>query len=73
MYITSSVIAWAILFYILIFLIGSVSGALIAFRIVNNYIDKEMTKAKQCREVRKRANGSEIFHELEAEVECSKF
>lgn len=72
MYITSSVIAWAVVFYVLIFVIGGLLGALVAFRIVNNYIDKEMAKAKQRKEIRKRANGDEIFHELEAEVECSK-
>ena len=72
MYITSSIIAWAVVFYVLIFLIGGVSGAMIALRIVNNFIDKEMVKAKERKETRHRTNGDEIFRELEADVECSK-
>lgn len=72
MYITSSVIAWAVVFYVLIFLIGGVLGAIVALRIVNNYIDKEMAKAKERKETRHRTNGDEIFRELEADVECSK-
>lgn len=68
MYITTSVIVWAIVFYVLIFLIGGVSGALIAFRIVNNYIGKEMEKAKKRREARRKESAEKMFHEL-AKVE----
>lgn len=68
MYITSSVIAWAIVFYVLIFLIGGVAGALIAFRVVNNYIDKEIVKAKARKEARRKAKVDAMFREL-AKVE----
>lgn len=76
MCVTTATITWAIVIYALIFLIGMICGALIVFGIVNNYIMKtfsrRVSRMAKCREANKREASTDIFKELEEDVECSK-